>query len=128
MPFHLEFPRVQYFFLPDPFEQRIRPYGFAGFGIVGQVNAGVPVAVCDNVDENGTRITGPGDSRCPENTVKRDNIEAYQVTGLNFVSFGAGGTFAITDLIGVNAELKMMVMLPTTGFVLAPSVAPVIMF
>ena len=128
MPFHAEI-RASYFF-PDPkgfADGLVRPYGFVGGGLA-QVNAGVAVALCDTVDKNGQPIVGGGGGRCPANTEKRDDVEAYQVTGLNFIGLGAGSLFAVHPMFGVNVEAKFMIMLPTSGFVIAPTVSPVFMF
>jgi hypothetical protein len=129
LPFHGEI-RASYFF-PDPkgfMDGLIRPYGFLGGGL-GQVNAGVPVAVCDYVDDDGyTPSGGTGDGRCPAGTQKRENIKAYQITGLNFIDFGIGSIFAFHPMFGLNVEAKFMVMLPTVGFVIAPVISPVFMF
>jgi len=131
IPAHVEL-RVSYFF-PDPAgfaDGLIRPYGFAGFGIIGPSSASVPVAVCDYVDKDDgfSPVGGTGDGRCPAGTTKRDNIEAYQITGLNFVDFGLGSTFALHPMFGINVEAKIQMMLPDFGVVIAPSVSPVFMF
>ncbi len=124
LPFHGEV-RASYLVFQ---EGLVRPYGFVGFGI-GQVNAGVNVAVCDMVDEDGGPVPADErDGKCDDVGRKVDDVEAYQVTGLNFVPFGGGAIFAITKNWGVNVEAKFMLMLPTFGFVIAPSVAPVFMF
>jgi hypothetical protein len=128
IPWHAEL-RAEYFF-PDPagFANGIvRPYAFVGGGI-GQVNAGVTVAVCDRVDDNGLPITDGGGGKCDDATEKREDIEAYQVTGLNFIDLGVGAVFSFHDYVGVNVELKAMFMVPTFGFVFAPSVSPVFHF
>lgn len=128
LPLHWEIIRAQYTFTSDLHGiDWLYPYVFAGFG-VGQVNAGVPVSVCDTVDDDGVLIVGPVDGRCPENTVRRDDIGAFQITGLNFIPFGIGSIFQVHEYVGISAELKFMAMLPTTGFVVAPTVAPVVMF
>ena len=131
IPAHIEL-RASYYF-PGPMgfmDGLIRPYGFVGFGILGASSAGVPVAVCDYVDDDDgfTPVGGAGDARCPAGTTKRDDIEAYQITGLNFVGFGLGSTFAFHPMFGVNVEAKIQMMLPDFGVVIAPNVAPVFMF
>ena len=63
-------------------------------------------------------------ARCPGNT----KVDAYQVTGLGFVDFGGGATYWIVDNFGIAAELKFMIMLPTTGFVISPTLVPTLAF
>lgn len=102
---------------------KFRPYAFLGFG-VGQVNGGVPVQVCDTA----TGATGNACSSKDPAQGKRTVVDAYQITGLNFLDFGGGTTFGITPNFGFSAEVKFMLMLPTFGFVLAPTVGPVFAF
>jgi hypothetical protein len=111
-----------------------RPYIFTGFG-VGQVNAGVPVDVCDTVDANGNAVdpstVSPEDAaRCGTNpaAVRREGIESYQITGLNFIPLGVGAIVPVHKNIGINLELKTMFMVPTSGVVFAPFIGPVGMF
>ena len=42
--------------------------------------------------------------------------------------FGAGALVELHENFGVQAEAKFMVMLPTSGFVIAPTISPVFMF
>ncbi len=128
LPLHLEF-RGGWTLAKDGLSKgMLRPHFFVGGG-VAQVNASVPVTVCDNqhatmddptkgtcgVKADGTKDTGT-------------KVNAYQVTGQGFVDFGGGATYMIIDNFGISAELKFMVMLPTTGFVIAPVIAPVVAF
>ncbi len=105
-----------------------RPYGYVGFGIVGQVNAGVQVAVCDSVDAKGNPVSNSGDGRCPANTVKRENVTAYQITGLNFVPVGIGTLLPVHQNFGFSVELKTMFLLPTFGAAISPVFGAVGMF
>lgn len=97
----------------------IKGHGFLGGG-VAQVNASVPVKVCDQAKTEGD--TGG----CSEGRL--ENVDAYQITGLNFIGFGGGASYMITDLVGVTGEVKFMVMLPTTGFVISPTIGPFLAF
>ncbi len=92
------------------------PHVFVGGGMA-QVNASVPVNVCDTAREGGS-------NSCPGEVL----VDAYQLTGLSFIGFGGGATYMLTDMFGVSGELKFMVMLPTSGFVIAPTVSPVLAF
>jgi len=122
--FHAEV-RAAYHFLGFFEDKKFRPYAFIGGGLA-QVNASVPVEVlCDpSVSTNKT----PGSS-CEKVTANtRVGVDAYQITGLNFIGFGAGTTFGITPTFGVAAEVKFMIMVPTSGFVIAPTLGPVVAF
>lgn len=122
LPVHAEV-RVSYHFLGSMFQRmKVSPYAFIGGGLA-QVNASVPVQVCDSVIRPGDK-TGNG---CPAGTVLRE-VDAYQITGLNFIGFGAGVNFAFHQYVGVAFELKAMIMLPTFGVVLAPTIGPVFGF
>lgn len=127
-PIHGEL-RGWYSFLGSQFEQgQVRPFGFLGLGIA-KVSAAVPVTVCDKLQKNGEDKIDPADDSCPGSTpaVSRD-LDAYQISGLNFVSIGAGATYAITPNFGVTAEVKAMFMLTTFAVVIAPSLGPVFAF
>jgi hypothetical protein len=139
LPFHGEV-RLSYFFLENFIKQTKflpRPYAYTGVG-VGQVNGGVNVGVCDYVDNNGQPMQSAGDSRCPSGAQqspgssgfsrKREDIKAYQLTGLAFVPLGVGAIFPFHPNVGLSLEVKAMFMLPTFGVVLAPQFGPVGMF
>jgi hypothetical protein len=117
LPLHLE-GRASYHFLGEGNVEagQLRPFAFVGGGIA-QVNASVPVTVCDQAVEGAS-------GRCPGETT----VDAYQLTGLGFVGFGGGATYMLVDNFGVSAEVKFMIMLPTSGFVIAPVIAPVVAF
>ncbi len=104
--------RATYHFLGFFEDKKFRPYAFIGGGLA-QVNASVPVDVCDTTAGAACKLV---------------KVDAYQITGLNFIGFGAGTTFGITPTFGVAAELKIMIMVPTSGFVLAPTFGPVMAF
>ena len=108
--------------------KKFRPYAFVGGGL-GQVNAAVPVSVCDQFDDDGeTPIVGGGSGSCPNGTRIVRELNAYQITGLNFIAVGGGTTFGIASGFGVAAELKVMFMVPTFGIVFAPNIGPVFAF
>lgn len=119
--FHGEL-RAAYYFLGFFEDKKIRPYAFVGGGLA-QVNASVPVEVCGS----GKNVTGS--KFCDKaKTTLSTTVDAYQITGLNFIEFGGGATYGITPTFGVAAELKFMIMLPTSGFVIAPNLGPVVAF
>ncbi|MCA9624756.1 MAG: hypothetical protein KC731_37290, partial [Myxococcales bacterium] len=106
----------------------LQPYAFIGGGL-GRVDAGVPVALCDYVENDGyTPVGGAGDDSCPAGTSQRDNVKAYQISGLGFMDFGLGTIIGFHPMFGVSVEAKFMLMLPTVGFVVSPNIAPVFMF
>ncbi|MGK4004119.1 hypothetical protein WMF31_15915 [Sorangium sp. So ce1036] len=129
LPFHGEL-RFTYFFLGDRIVEKggLRPYLFLSPIGLAQVNASVAVDVCDNRTEDGLSYIGSGRDRCAQNTRFVENLDAYQITGLNFSGLGAGMTYGITDHVGVAAELKAMLMWPTLGLVFAPTIGPVFAF
>ena len=115
--------RATYHFLGTFEKMKLRPYAFVGGGLA-QVNASVPIKVCDSA-KNAVG-TSCGLKSTP--SAKEVDIDAYQITGLNFIGFGAGTTFGVTPNFGFQAEVKMMVMVPTSGFVVAPTFGPVYAF
>ncbi len=124
LPFHGEL-RLSYSLLGSMMEnKKFRPYVFIDGGLA-QVNAAVPVALCDlNITptDSGKGCGVPG-----KTTILR-SVDAYQITGLNFLGFGGGTTFGITPLFGLAVELKFMLMVPTFGFVFSPNIGPVFNF
>ncbi|MBM4374616.1 MAG: hypothetical protein FJ095_06000 [Deltaproteobacteria bacterium] len=104
-----------------------RPYVFSGFG-VGQVNAGVSIDVCDLAQSGGLPATAPGPCNGVTAPHERRQVDAYQITGLNFVPVGLGAIFPVHENFGINVEVKAMFMVPTAGTVLAPFIGPVGMF
>jgi hypothetical protein len=106
---------------------KVTPYGFLGGGLA-QVNASVPVSVCDKRDEDGDLVVDAGEGSCPDNTRVVKDLDAYQITGLNFIGVGGGAIYGITPFLGVAAELKVMFMVPTFGIVFAPNIGPVFAF
>lgn len=122
IPFHGEL-RVSYHFLGSMMEdKKFRPYAFINPIGFGQVNASVPVTVCDTSNTPATTKTCPGG-----NGYLRE-LNAYQITGRTFSGFGVGTTFGITPLFGLSVEAKLMFMWPTFGIVVAPTIGPVFAF
>jgi hypothetical protein len=125
LPVHAE-GRITYHILNTMMEdKKFRPYVFLAGGLA-QVNAGVPVTVCDpgTVGAVGNGCVGNSGASSPAPL----NLKAYQITGRNFAGFGAGTTFGITPLFGLAFEVKMMFMVPTFGVVFAPTLSPVFNF
>jgi hypothetical protein len=125
LPVHAE-GRVTYHILNNSMmeDKKFRPFVFLAGGLA-QVNAGVPVTVCD------TNTVGVAGNACSTGGASEPsplNLKAYQITGRNFFGFGAGTTFGITPLFGLAFEIKMMFMVPTFGVVFAPTLSPVFNF
>jgi hypothetical protein len=127
LPVHGEL-RLSYSFGKSLFElKKIRPYIFVGGGLA-QVNASVPVTVCATTDSKGHALGSVDSKGICKGKGKATQLDAYQVTGLNFIGFGAGAVYALTPTFGVSAELKAMVMMTTTGLVFEPTIGPVFAF
>jgi hypothetical protein len=88
------------------------------------VNGGVPVTVCAKPNMNDKLDCPNGGMAQGVKTV----VDAYQITGLTFFGFGGGATLGFTPNFGIAAEIKGMVMFTTFGFVLAPTIGPVVAF
>ena len=73
-------------------------------------------------------VTNPSDGRCPANTVKRENVTAYQITGLNYAALAIGSLFPVHPNFGFSVEVKTMIMFPTVGVVISPIFGAVGMF
>lgn len=129
-PLHLE-ARAYYSFLGNTFETgKVRPYGFLGGGFA-KASASVPVTVCDSLDRDGISPVpaADADTACSRTvSAAPRKLDAYQISGLNFIALGAGMTYGITPTFGINAELKFMFMVTTFAVVIAPSVGPVFAF
>ena len=120
-PFHAE-GRATYYFLGFFESKKLRPYAFIGGG-AAQVNASVSIKVCDVAGNTATNCNAKSSPKG-----KIIDVDAYQITGLGFIGLGAGAVYGITPMFGVSAELKVMIMVPTSGFVFAPTVGPVFAF
>jgi hypothetical protein len=105
-------------------DKKFRPYVFVAPIGFAQVNAAVPVTVCDlNAPAAGETLPA-----CPNGQGHQRQLNAYQITGRNFSGFGVGTTFGITPFFGFYAEAKVMFMWPTFGVVIAPTVGPAFAF
>ncbi len=123
IPVHAE-GRLSYFFINSSMmeDKKFRPYAFVNGGFK-QVNAGVPVTVCDPGS-----ATGMKNDCSATGAAAPLNLKAYQISGLDFVGFGAGTTFGITPLFGLSLEVKVQFMIPTFGVVFSPMLSPVFNF
>lgn len=129
IPFHGE-ARAAYYFRLDA-EDGFRPFVSLSGGLAN-VNAGVPVTVCDTDTEHsgsGSLKTCEGEDNDGDTRVGvRRDVEAYQVSGTGFIAVGGGLQYAIIPNFGLQLDIKLMFMLPTFGFALSPVFSPVVMF
>ena len=110
LPFHGEIYGSYWF---APFEQKgLHPYASVGFGLA-QVDAEVSVT-------NQINRTDPSTSYV--------NYVAYKRMGKQFLKLGGGLVYDVTDSIGLQGNLNAMIMLPSTGFVLEPSLGLILGF
>ncbi len=117
LPVHAEGRASWKFLHPNPEKGDFAPYVFIGGGY-GQVNAKIPVTVCDTLAVAGDNPDCPGQTK----------VDAYQLAGLGFITFGGGVSYMIVRNFGISGELKFMVMVPTVGFTISPVIAPVVAF
>lgn len=124
LPIHGEL-RGSYWFGREPFSKvGLRPYIHVGGG-VAQVDAKLPVTVRDC----GTIAGQPVDpasqiyKNCTRNQAQGDPLEldAYKKLGQSFVTIGGGALYALSPNSGLQLNLNIMFMLPTTGQVIEPS-------
>jgi hypothetical protein len=123
-PAHLEARASWKFLNPNPKGGDFAPHVFIGGG-GAQVNSSVPVTVCDQLlgeNEEASESCAEGGP-----AVER-RVDAYQLAGLTFVTFGGGVSYMFHRHFGISGELKFMVLFPTVGFTISPTIAPVVAF
>ena len=125
LPFHGE-ARVGYWFGTQPFAKKgFRPYVHAGGGMA-QVDAKLPVTILDcaqgqlNADRNNSTYISCRDGAGAQGT--RLELDAYKKLGQGFVTAGGGAVYALSPNSGFQANLNLMMMLGTSGFVIEPSI------
>jgi hypothetical protein len=104
LPFHGEL-RASYYFLR--LRERFRPYVALAGG----------VAQIDTKIQNVHLIPAPGVAGYP-NAVA---VDVWKKSGQSFVAASAGCTFGFTDMIAAQLNLNAMLLFPSTGFALEPS-------
>jgi hypothetical protein len=106
VPFHAEL-RGMYWFGPiEP--GKLRPYALVGGGLA-QVDSSVTTEIVD-------RCPGPPtDPQCTTGQVQRSRVTVWKKTGTTFASAGGGALYPIDDRSGINAELKLEVLFPSSG-------------
>ncbi|MBX3129610.1 MAG: hypothetical protein KF718_23035 [Polyangiaceae bacterium] len=115
LPFHGEL-RGSYWLGNQPFSKPgLRPYVHVGGG-VAQVDAKLPVTIRDCA-------TAPSPDGCKIGNSQGDPLEldAYKKLGQGFVAVGGGALYALSANGGIQLNLNVMFMLPTSGQVIEPS-------
>ena len=120
LPFHAE-ARVKYWLGKDVFAKKgLRPYVGAGGG-VAQIDAKLPVTVwdCSAAANPQACATTPAPAKGAGG--RELKLDAYKKLGQSFIGLNGGAVFALTPNSGLQLNLNLMYMLPTTGQVVEPS-------
>ena len=126
LPFHGEL-RVSYWFGKSPLAKKgLRPYVHLGGGIA-QVDGRVKVTVADcepimNNNVYNACVKGDPSVKAATTGVPMD---VWRKMGQEFITAGGGAMYAFTENIGAQLNLNLMIMLPTSGVVLQPSIGAV---
>ncbi len=129
LPAHLE-GRLSYWIGKGVLSKKgIRPYVHIGGGLA-QVDAKVKVKVadCGGLGPDDGTVTNPqylcSTGKPPANydlgahTVE---LDAWRKMGQGFITAGGGAMYAFTDRLGLQLNLNLMLMVPSTGVVIQPS-------
>jgi hypothetical protein len=104
LPFHAEV-RGNYWFGTQPFErQGIRSFVNLAAGLA-QVDSSVTAQVIDQ--QVGTT------------NIQRSRVTVWKKTGTIFGALGIGGMYPLTENTGIVAELRAMILLPSSGTTIA---------
>jgi hypothetical protein len=135
LPFHGEL-RLSYWFGKGPLSKKgFRPYIHFGGGLA-QVDSKVKVTLADcPYDLNPPDYTADDYNKCTEgdksvanetkNVTRTYHVDVWRKMGQGFVTGGGGVVYAFTPQLGAQLNLNLMVMLPSTGFVIQPSIGAV---
>ncbi|HEY0466784.1 MAG TPA: hypothetical protein VGC79_21405, partial [Polyangiaceae bacterium] len=123
LPFHGEL-RLAYWFGKGVFAKKgLRPYIHLGGGLA-QVDGRVKVTIadCESIMDNAVyNRCIVGDPAVKDQTTGVP-MDVWKKMGQAFVTGGGGAVWAFTDRLGAQLNLNLMVMLPTSGFVIQPSI------
>ena len=131
LPFHAEL-RGSFWFNKTP-RKGIHPYVHVGGGMA-QVDAKLPVTVRD-CSTFQAFPNNPDGSRPYDNcaggldpipgglldTAEPLELDAYKKLGQGFAALGGGAVYGLSENLGIQLNLNIMFMLPTTGQVIEPS-------
>jgi hypothetical protein len=135
LPAHLE-ARLAYWFGKNVLAKKgLRPYVHVGGGLA-QVDAKVKVRITDctvspTLPDDGS-LTAPA-YLCSQGkpgaysvgSLPQKDLDAWKKMGQGFLTAGGGVMYAFKENIGAQLNLNLMVMLPTTGVVIQPSLGVV---
>jgi hypothetical protein len=131
LPIHAEV-RVSYWIGAGALGKRgLRPYVFIGGGMA-QVDAKVPVTVYDcsqpyiKANESDPDVDPPADCKTggdgtDQRRLRQKRLDAWKKLGQGFGTAGIGGVYAFKENMGIQANVNVMYMLGSSGFVIAPS-------
>ncbi len=137
LPVHAE-AEAQYWFGHNVLGKKgLRPYVKVGGGMA-QVDAKLPVTIADCQRKQPTSTNPQGEPVDPQNpnsgyaacaqgapqlsyTPKTTQLDAYKKLGQGFISAGGGVMYAFTKNSGLQLNVNLMFMLPTSGPVIEPS-------
>lgn len=124
LPLHAEL-RAAYWFGDKPFSKKgLRPYAFLAGGLA-QVDAKIPVEVSENLDKHHQNDDDWWDYTSlydNQDYPERQTLDAWKKMGQGFIGGGAGAMYAIEANQGLFIDAKLMIMLPTSGVVIAPEI------
>jgi hypothetical protein len=126
LPYHGEL-RVAYWLGKNVFEKKgLRPYVHVGGG-VAQVDAKLPVTIVDCSNNKTRPPSDAGYQACanaPANSPTQGSqteLDAYKKLGQSFIAIGGGAVYALSPNSGLQLNVNLMYMLPTTGQVIEPT-------
>jgi hypothetical protein len=129
LPLHGEV-QAEYWFGHDVLGKKgIRPYVKVGGGLA-QVDAKLPVTIADcanGASPNDQTVRSTNDyAACAQGKQttpprKTLQLDAYKKLGQGFISVGGGAMYAFTKNSGLQLNVNIMFMLPTSGQVFEPS-------
>jgi hypothetical protein len=129
LPAHLE-ARLKYWILGEKAFAKpgLRPWVHLGGGLA-QVDAtvkNVEVADCTAITNDASKLADCLGTTDLNRAVRLDGakiikVDATKQMGLSFITAGGGAMYAVSKNHGVVLNLNLMFMLPSSGFVLEPS-------
>jgi len=128
LPIHAEL-RLAYWFGKGALAKKgLRPYVHIGGG-VAQVDGRVKVRVadCEPITDNDVYndcVQGKGGQAVHEQAVGTP-MDVWKKMGTEFLTGGGGLVYAFTPNLGAQLNVNLMLMLPTSGFVIQPSLGVV---
>jgi len=131
LPAHVE-ARLSYWIGKGVFSKKgIRPYVHIGGGLA-QVDAKVKVRVadCSQLQDDGSATAArylcslgqpPSNGNYDPGKLPQQDLDAWRKMGQGFITAGGGAMYAFSDHLGLQLNLNLMLMVPSTGFVIQPS-------